>query len=72
MQGKNNKTTTHYENNITTTQGGSDQCKMEMNTIYKNNRKKTKKQAQHIKVTPKKNPHEEARKPLGFIHCWSP
>jgi hypothetical protein len=38
MQGKNNKTTTQDDNNITT-QGGSEQCKMEMNTIYKNNKK---------------------------------
>jgi hypothetical protein len=33
---------------------------------------KTNKQTQHIKLAQKKNPSEEARKPLGFIHCWSP
>jgi len=70
MQSKYNKTIMQNENNITTTQGGSEQCKTEMNTIYKKNQKKE--QAQHIKVAPKKPSSEEARKPLGFIHCWSP
>jgi len=37
----------------------------------KNNPKKIK-QAQHIKVAQKKPSSEEGRKPLGFIHCWSP
>ncbi len=40
MQDKNNKTIMQDENNITTTQDGSEQCKTEMNTIYKNNKKK--------------------------------
>jgi hypothetical protein len=57
MQNENNKTTTQDKNIITTTQGGSEQCKMEMNTTYKNNQKN--KQAQHIKVAKKK------KKPLG-------
>jgi hypothetical protein len=39
MQSKNNKTKTPNENNITTTQGGSEQCKIKMNTTYKNNQK---------------------------------
>ncbi len=41
------------EDNITTTQGGSEQCKTKMNTVYKNK----KKQAQHIKVAQKKTPN---------------
>jgi hypothetical protein len=40
------------ENNITTTQDGSEQCKTEMNTIYKNNKKN--KQIEHIKIVKKK------------------
>jgi hypothetical protein len=73
MQDKNNKTIMQDENNITTTRDGSEQCKPEMNTTYKNNNKKKQKQAKHIKIAKrKKNPSEEVRKPLGFIHCWSP
>jgi hypothetical protein len=70
MQNENNKTTTQDKNSITTTQGGSEQCKTKMNTTYKNNN--TNKQAQHQKKTKTKTPSEEAKKPLGLIHCWYP
>jgi len=54
MQGKNNKTTTQDENNITPTQGVSEQHKMKMNTIYKNNKKKQTNTT--YKSNPKKKP----------------
>jgi len=64
MQGKYKKTTMQNEDNITTTQGGSEKCKTKMNTIYKN----IKKTSTTYKSSPKKNPQLKKLESLWVLY----